>query len=100
MPVFIAALGGMLLNLVGSMVGRIFVALGLSVFTYKGIESTVTWLKSQAVSSLSGLPSEALSLVAYMRAGEAISIIASAMTVRFLLDGVQSDTFKKWVLKA
>ena len=60
MPVFIAAFGGMLLNIVGSMVGRIFVALGLSVFTYKGIESTVTWLKSQAVSSLSGLPSEAL----------------------------------------
>ncbi len=100
MPEFIASFGGMLLNLVGSMVGRIFVALGLSVFTYKGIDSTTTWLKSQAVSSLSGLPSEALSLVAYMRAGEAISIIASAMTVRFLLDGVQSDTFKKWVLKA
>ena len=100
MPVFVAAIGGMLLNIVGSMVGRIFVALGLSVITYKGLDSSVTWLKDQAVSALSGLPGEALSLVAYMRVGEAISIIASAVTTRLILDGVQSDTFKKWVLKA
>ena len=100
MPVFIAAIGGMLLNIVGSMVGRVFIALGLSVITYKGLETTVNWLKSQAVSSLSGLPSDALSLVAYMRVGEAISIVSSAVLTRLLLDGVQSDSFKKWVLKA
>lgn len=100
MPVFVAAIGGMLLNIVGSMVGRIFVALGMVVMTYKGLDSSVTWLEGQAVSALSGLPGEALSLVSYMRVGEAISIVGSAITTRLILDGVQSDTFKKWVLKA
>ncbi|MBN9365726.1 MAG: DUF2523 domain-containing protein [Comamonadaceae bacterium] len=99
MPVFVAAIGGMLLNIVGSMVGRIFVALGMVVMTYKGLDSSVTWLQGQAVSSLSGLPGEALSLVGYMRVGEAISIVGSAITTRLILDGVQSDSFKKWVLK-
>jgi hypothetical protein len=35
-----------------------------------------------------------------MRVGEAISIVSSAVLTRLLLDGVQSDSFKKWVLKA
>ena len=99
MPVFVAAIGGMLLNIVGSMVGRIFIALGLSVITYKGMDASVTWLKDQAVSALNGLPGEALSLLGYMRVGEVISVLTSAMTTRLLLDGVQSGTFKKWVLK-
>lgn len=100
MPIFVAAIGGMLLNIVASVVGRVLLSLGIAVFTYTGFSSSLDFLKSQAISSFSGLPAQSLSLLAYMRAGECISIISSAMVVRALIDGIQGDSFRKFVLKA
>ena len=37
MPVFIAAIGGVLINLVGTLAGRVLIALGISVVTYTGV---------------------------------------------------------------
>ena len=97
MPVFIASIGGMLLNLVGSLVGRVLVALGISVITYTGISGSLDVLKSQAVSSFSSLPPEVLDILAMMRVGECISIVSSAIAARLLLDGLTGDKFKRWI---
>ncbi len=99
MPVFIAALGGMLLNLVGSLVGRVLLALGLSVVTYTGIDTSLTWLKESAVASANTLPADLLGLMAFLKIGECISIIASAVAVRMLWQGMASGSIKRWILK-
>jgi hypothetical protein len=99
MPVFIAAIGGMLINLVGTLVGRVLIALGMSVITYTGMSASLDMLKAQAISSFSALPPEVFSMLAAMRVGVAISIVTSAIAARMLLDGLQSDTFKRWALK-
>ena len=99
MPVFVAAIGGMLINLVGTLVGRVLVALGLSVITYTGVNATLEALKSQAVQSFSALPPEVFGMLGIMRVGQCISIITSAIAARLLLDGLTSDTFKRMVTK-
>lgn len=99
MPVFIAAFGGMLINIVGTLAGRVFVALGLSVITYTGVNASLESLKAQAIANFSSLPPELFGIIAFLRVGQSISIITSAIAARLLLNGLTSDTFKRWVLK-
>jgi cell division protein FtsX len=99
MPIFIAALGGMLINIVGYLAGRVLVALGIAVVTYTGVNASLEALKSQAVASFSALPPEVYQVLAMMRVGQCISIITSAIAARMLLDGLTGDTFKRWVHK-
>lgn len=99
MPLLIAAIGGMLINLVGTMVGRVLIALGISVITYSGLSITLDWMKTQAVSALGGLPSEVIGMLSTMKVGVAISIVTSALLARQVLNGLTGDTMKKWVGK-
>lgn len=99
MPAFIAAIGGMLINLVGTMAGRILVALGISVVTYTGVDTSLEWVKTQALQSFAMLPPDMISLISHLKVGVCISIITSAMATRALLNGVTGDTFKRWVMK-
>lgn len=99
MPVFIAAILGGLMSVAGSIAGRVLIGLGISVVTYTGFSATFGWLKSQAVTALSGMSAETVQMLSYMKVGVAVSIIFSAITVRYTLAGLSSGTLKKWVLK-
>lgn len=99
MPALVAALLGGLINITGSLAGRVLVALGISVVTYTGSSSTLTWLKDQAVTSLSGAPANLVQLMSYMKVGVCISIIFSAILARMLITGLNGETVKRWVLK-
>ena len=99
MPVFLAALGGVLINIVGTIVGRVMIALGIGVVTYTGVGASIDFLKAQAISNFNSLPSEVYSILAMLKVGSAINIIVSAIMARLVLDGVTSDTFKRWVIR-
>jgi len=99
MPAILWALGTLLLNLVGSMAGRVLVALGIGVATYTGLNASLEWLKGQAVASFQSLPPEVLGMLGVMKVGQCISIITSAIVARAVINGVQSDTFKRWVIR-
>ena len=99
MPVFIAAIGGMLINLVGTLAGRVLIALGISVVTYTGVTTSLDWMKAGALAALSGLPADMLGLIAFMKVGVCISIITSAIAARAVVSGISGDSFKKWVMK-
>ena len=99
MPVFVAAIGGMLINIVGTLVGRVLIALGISVVTYTGVSASLDWLKAGALSALAGLPADMVGLIAYMKVGVCISIITSAIAARAVINGISGDSFKKWVMK-
>ena len=88
MPVFIAAIGGMLINLVGTLAGRVLIALGISVVTYTGVSSSLDWMRAGALAALGGLPAEMIGLIGFMKVGVCISIIASAVAVRMGLSGL------------
>jgi hypothetical protein len=95
MPAFIAAIGGMLLNIAGSMLFQFLLSAGIGVITYVGADTTLDTLKNQAISAFGGLPAEMVALLSYMKVGVAISIITSAIAVRMGLNGV-NGTVKRF----
>ena len=98
-PVIAASLIGGLISVTGTIVGRVLVALGVGVVTYTGVQVGIDSLLSNLDSAISGVPADILGLLGFMRVGEAINIIISAMSARMLLNGLTGDTIKKWVLK-
>lgn len=98
LPFFAASLGGVLISVAASVVGRVLAALGLSLVTYYGISQALEWLKSMMMTAMGGLPAEVFQLLAWLKVGTAISIVFSAMFASMLLNGLNSDTFKKWVI--
>ena len=94
-----SAFGGAILNIVGSLVGRLLVSLGIGVASYTGLTATMTWLKSGVSTAASGLNANVLGILSLMQVGSCISMVFSAMMIRFTLQGMQSDTIKSWVKK-
>lgn len=99
MPVFLAALGGMFLNIAGSLVLRVITSLGIGVVAYTGMGVTLDWLKGEVVANAAGLPADVLGMMATMKVGSSISIVFSAMVARMLITGMSGDTVKRWVTK-
>jgi len=99
MPAIIAALLSGLITIAGHVAGRVLIALGIGVVTYTGLGATTDWLTSQALSNLQALPADLLAIIAYLKVGSFINIIASAIAVRFVLQGLTGDALKQWVLK-
>jgi hypothetical protein len=89
-------LGGFL-AIAPTLVGKILVALGVGVASYTGMDASLGWLKSQAVSSLLGLPVQVVGMLALMRVGSCISMVFSAILIKLALDGMVSGVLKKWV---
>lgn len=99
MPIFLGMLGGVLLNIAGSLVLRVLTSLGVGLIAYKGIDSTFDWLKNQIVQNASALPADIIGLLSVLKVGSSISIIFSAIMVRMLFQGMTGDTVKRWVTK-
>lgn len=88
MPVFIAAIGGMLINIAGSLVGQVLISLGIAAVTYTGVDTVLSTLKTNALQALTGLPADLVGLLSYMQVGVAISIVSSAIAVRMGINGM------------
>jgi len=97
MPVLLASLLGGLINVAGSIAGRVLIALGISAVTYTGLTTSLDWLQAQAVANLQGLPVDALNVIGLLQVGNFISLIISAITVRLTLQGLTGGSFRKWV---
>lgn len=91
-----AALGALFLRITPALVTQVLVALGVSVVTYTGVDLTLTFVKSQALSGVNGLPSEIVSLLGYMGVGKFINIIFSALVARLTLSGMSGGSLKVW----
>jgi hypothetical protein len=99
MPAFIAMFMGAFLNIAASLVGRVLLSLGIGVAVYTGLSSSLTFLKTNAVQAFGALPAQVLGMMATMKVGESISIVSSAILVRLLVNGLNSDTVKRWTTK-
>lgn len=99
MPVVLASLLGGLINITGTIVGRVLVALGISVVSYTGLSASLDFAKAQAVSALQSTGADVVGMLSTMQVGTSISIIFSAMVARMVLQGLTSDTIKNMVIK-
>jgi len=99
MPVFIAALIGALVQAAGTLVGRVLISLGIGYVAYSGLDVSITWVRDQAIASLSGLAGQTVQAAGVLRIGTCISILTSAMLARITLNGLTGGVLKKMVVK-
>lgn len=99
MPAFIWALGGMLLQLVASMTGRVLLALGISFITFSGFDLSVTWLLNQIKLNFEGMGVETVSFLAWLWVDKAIGLIFSSYSAALLIKMAGGSTFTKMVTK-
>ena len=95
---FIAAFWGSLATVMGSLVGRLLLALGVGFTTYKGIDFAVGAVKSQAIAGVNSLPADALGLVGYLWLDKGLTLIFSAFAASLAMKGV-AGAVKKVTLK-
>lgn len=88
-----------LVQIVGTLVGRVLVSLGVALVTYAGMDFTVGYLKTQALAAIGGLPPEVVGMLSVLKVGVALNIIFSAFMVRLTIQGLTGDGIKKWVVK-
>lgn len=96
---FIASLLGGLVDAAGTLVGRVLLSLGISFSVYKGLDTSLDFLRDSAVSNFQGLPAVSLQLLGLMKVGKVISIVTSALAARMALNGMTSGAIKKMVTK-
>ena len=99
MPVIPAVLSkyiwGAFLLIIGHLVFKILVALGMAVVTFKGVNIAFDWILDRGIQELSGLPAEMLGLLGLMNVGVCISMITSAITMKMVLRFASFGTIKR-----
>ena len=97
MPIFLAAMMGGLINIAGTIAGRVLLALGISIVTYTGLTQSLDYLRDQAIDSFSALPPDIVAMLALMKVGSAFSIVLSAIVVKWTLSGLTGGNLRKMV---
>lgn len=96
MPVFAATIWGGLVSIIGSLAGRVMLALGLGVITYIGFGSILSELTSIGRDSLIGLPDDLKKILGLLRIGEAFSLLVGTVTVKFMMNGFNGGRIRRF----
>lgn len=95
MPIWLASLLGGLFQVATSFVGRIMLSLGMSYVTYKGYSVLLKWIVDEALARINTLPQLAIQMLGVMQIGTSFNILASAITIKFVMMGITGDAFTK-----
>lgn len=99
MPLWVAALVGGLVQVAGTLVGRVLLSLGIGYVTFTGVDTSLSWASSQFVTAMSGLPAATVQLAGLLKVGTCVSMLLSAVAARLLLGGLTSGALTKFALK-
>jgi hypothetical protein len=99
MPLLLASLLGGLLQIAGSMVGRVLLQLGLSYVVFSGINIGFDFLKSAAISNMQGAGADVVQLLGYLWVDKAVSLVISTYTAALALKLAGGTNVTKMVLK-
>lgn len=91
----LASLGGMLLKAMPGFVAQVLISLGLAAVTYTGVDFAIGQFKGEALSAIASLPPEVSSMLAYMKIGQCINIVFSAMLARMAYNGMKNGAVKR-----
>lgn len=96
MPVFIGSLWGGFLSIIGTVVGRVAVALGIGLISYIGYGSIIEEITSYGKDALIGLPDELKKILGLLRVGESFSLLTGTVTVKMIATGMKNGTIKRF----
>lgn len=99
MPIWLFPFFGFLGQVMGSLVGRVLLALSISFVTFTGMAVGVDWMLEEVRSNYQNLPSDVLNFLSYMWVDKAITMVFSAFTAALALKTAGAGTIKKMVTK-
>lgn len=96
MPVIAGIIWGGLLNILGTIVGRIFLAIGMGVVVYTGFGSALDQINSFGRGALMGLPPELKQILGLLRIGEVFSMYSSTVLIKMMYQyGLNNGSIKR-----
>jgi len=91
-------LGG-LVQVAGTIVGKVLLSLGLGYAVYSGVDTTFAWAKTEFLAGVSGMPAMAIQIAGLLKVGVCVSLLISALTTRLVMSGLTSGSIKTMVVK-
>lgn len=101
MHLFIAALLGGLVQIAGTLVGRVLLSLGIGFVVYSGVDAALDTVKALAFDKLGTVASfgpTLVELVGVLQVGTCLNIVFSAYAARLVLAGVTGGALKRMTL--
>lgn len=98
LALFIPALWGALISLLGSLVGRVLLALFISYVTYQGCDIAVGAIFTLVKNSFAGVGAETVQFLGFMWVDKAISTVFSAFTASMAIK-TAAGSITKMVIK-
>lgn len=95
---FLPALIGALAAAMGTLAGRVLIALGIGFVTYKGIDVGVEALKQSVISGVQSQSADIVGLLGYLWVDKALTVIFSAFTVALSMKAI-GGSVKRMVAK-
>ncbi|MRW85269.1 DUF2523 domain-containing protein [Pseudoduganella sp. FT26W] len=95
---FLPALIGALAGAMGTLAGRVLIALGLGFVTYKGIDIGVAALKQSVISGVQSQSADIVGLLGFLWVDKALTVVFSAFTVALSMKAI-GGSVKKMVAK-
>lgn len=100
MPAFlIPAIAGALVSIVGSLVGRVLMALGMGVFSYVGINASLDVFKRMFADAMSGVGGDIAGVCGMLKLDMCLSIFIAAALVKLVISGASGGTLKRLSMK-
>lgn len=100
MPAWVAALLGGLIEVAGTLVGKVLISLGFGYVAYTGVDTSIVWARDFVLTKIGTLPANAIAVAGSMKLGVCISILTSALAARMVLNGLTSGTLRRLVVKS
>ncbi len=95
----VVAIGKMLLWLLGFLIVRAIVLLGISWVTYNGIDLFINSIKERIINELGNTSEFIITTLGLIKFDVCISILFSALLLRVVVNGVNGMTKMKWQSK-
>jgi len=95
---FVPYLLGALATVTASLIWRAVFALGIGFVSYTGITVAINSVRDNLISSVKGLPAEALGLLGYLWVDKALTIVFSSVAAALAMNAL-SGVVKKMVVK-
>lgn len=99
MPLWVASIVGGLIEVAGTIVGKVLLSLGLGYAVFTGVDTSIGWARDAFFQSLAGLPAGAVGVLALLKIGVCVSMLVSALTTRLTIQGLTGGTLKRMVQK-
>lgn len=99
MPAFVVAWLLALGPIFTNALARVALSFGVGFAVYAGLDVALEQVKSVAVSSYGALPGNVVLMLGLLRVDQAFNLVLSAVSVRFLLEGLTGGGLRKLVFR-